>query len=69
MAAEKYRPRSSLSLCIDTLMGRICDKIAQRQLEGTLPYFSFEYFPPRTDEGVKNLYKRIERMAQQGDAS
>ena len=25
-------------------------------------WFYFEYFPPRTDEGVKNLYKRILRM-------
>ena len=25
-------------------------------------WFSFEYFPPTTEEGVKNLYKRILRM-------
>lgn len=25
-------------------------------------WFSFEYFPPKTDDGVKNLTKRIERM-------
>jgi len=25
-------------------------------------WFSFEYFPPKTDEGVKNLHKRILRM-------
>jgi len=25
-------------------------------------WFSFEYFPPRTEEGVKNLHKRILRM-------
>eukprot|EP00405_Crypthecodinium_cohnii_P010436 CAMPEP_0206442102 /NCGR_PEP_ID=MMETSP0324_2-20121206/13636_1 /ASSEMBLY_ACC=CAM_ASM_000836 /TAXON_ID=2866 /ORGANISM="Crypthecodinium cohnii, Strain Seligo" /LENGTH=816 /DNA_ID=CAMNT_0053909909 /DNA_START=84 /DNA_END=2534 /DNA_ORIENTATION=- len=25
-------------------------------------WFSFEYFPPRTEEGVKNLHKRIDRM-------
>lgn len=24
--------------------------------------FSFEYFPPRTDEGVENLYERMDRM-------
>eukprot|EP00425_Heterocapsa_triquetra_P030950 CAMPEP_0195099718 /NCGR_PEP_ID=MMETSP0448-20130528/59178_1 /TAXON_ID=66468 /ORGANISM="Heterocapsa triquestra, Strain CCMP 448" /LENGTH=64 /DNA_ID=CAMNT_0040134675 /DNA_START=14 /DNA_END=204 /DNA_ORIENTATION=+ len=25
-------------------------------------WFSFEYFPPRTDEGVQNLRNRIVRM-------
>ena len=27
------------------------------------PFYSFEYFPPKTEEGVFNLYTRIERMA------
>lgn len=31
---------------------------------GGKPYVSLEYFPPRTAEGVKNLYKRMERMKQ-----
>ena len=26
------------------------------------PYFSFEYFPPKTEAGVENLYLRMERM-------
>ncbi len=26
-------------------------------------FYSFEYFPPKTDAGVRNLYPRIERMA------
>ena len=25
--------------------------------------YSFEYFPPRTDTGVENLYERIDRMS------
>eukprot|EP00971_Amphidinium_carterae_P086794 1717428-Amphidinium_carterae.2 len=25
-------------------------------------WFSFEYFPPKTDDGVKNLKNRIDRM-------
>jgi len=29
---------------------------------GGKPHISLEYFPPRTAEGVKNLYKRMERM-------
>ena len=24
--------------------------------------FSFEYFPPRTEEGVENLFERLDRM-------
>ena len=28
------------------------------------PWISLEYFPPRTDAGVTNLYERIERMKQ-----
>ena len=26
-------------------------------------FWSFEYFPPKTEAGVANLYDRIERMA------
>ena len=26
-------------------------------------WYSFEYFPPRTEDGVKNLYDRLDRMA------
>ena len=25
-------------------------------------FFSFEFFPPRTEEGVENLYERLDRM-------
>ena len=28
------------------------------------PFYSFEYFPPKTPEGVQNLYTRIDRMCQ-----
>lgn len=27
------------------------------------PFIAFEYYPPRTEEGVKNLHARIERMS------
>jgi len=39
---------------------KIVDKI--RACEGQ-PFFSFEYFPPKTPQGVTNLYDRVERMA------
>lgn len=25
-------------------------------------YWSFEYFPPKTEQGIANLYDRLERM-------
>jgi methylenetetrahydrofolate reductase (NADPH) len=40
----------------------ISDKIRQREAEGKT-FFSFEYFPPKTEAGVANLYERAERMA------
>ena len=43
---------------------KIIDKIT-RVAETGKPFVSFEYFPPRTDEGVTNLYDRIERMSVQ----
>lgn len=30
--------------------------------ESSVPYVSLEYFPPRSEEGVKNLYSRMDRM-------
>lgn len=42
---------------------KIIDLIRERKNEGeTLT--SLEYFPPRTEEGVKNLYGRMDRMKQ-----
>ncbi|ORZ15536.1 methylenetetrahydrofolate reductase-domain-containing protein [Lobosporangium transversale] len=40
---------------------KITDKIAQKQAEGK-PFYSFEYFPPKTAQGLSNLYDRIGRM-------
>lgn len=42
---------------------KVIDKINDIK-EG--PFWSFEYFPPKTSEGVKNLYKRFERMSRLG---
>ncbi len=30
------------------------------------PYVAFEFFPPRTPEGLENLYKRCVNFAAQG---
>mmetsp|Transcript_16542 Transcript_16542/g.24882 ORF Transcript_16542/g.24882 Transcript_16542/m.24882 type:complete len:616 (+) Transcript_16542:55-1902(+) len=44
-------------------MVKIIEKIQQYESEGTSnPYFSFEYFPPKTEAGVENLYLRMDRM-------
>jgi hypothetical protein len=40
----------------------ISDLIREFSAAGKV-YISFEYFPPRTDDGVTNLYARMERMA------
>ena len=40
---------------------KISDKIAQASKNGQ-PWWSFEFFPPRTEDGWVNLYDRIERM-------
>ncbi|KAJ2890105.1 methylenetetrahydrofolate reductase 1, partial [Coemansia aciculifera] len=36
--------------------------------ESGTPYFSFEYFPPKTEQGLVNLYDRIQRMGRSGPA-
>lgn len=45
-----------------TTSWKITTKIAKAQAEGRI-WWSFEYFPPRTPQGLTNLYDRIERMA------
>ncbi|KAJ2724333.1 methylenetetrahydrofolate reductase 1 [Coemansia sp. Benny D115] len=44
---------------------KVSDKIAQAVAAKT-PYFSLEFFPPKTEQGLANLYDRIERMSHQG---
>lgn len=40
---------------------KILDKI-QAAISEKKPFYSFEYFPPKTEHGVYNLYERFERM-------
>ncbi|SGZ26055.1 BQ5605_C024g09825 [Microbotryum silenes-dioicae] len=44
---------------------KISEKIAKAERDGR-PWWSFEFFPPRTPDGWANLYDRIERMKQLG---
>ena len=45
----------------------ISQKLAEAQRAGR-PVFSFEFFPPKTAQGVQNLYDRIDRMHDLGPA-
>lgn len=40
---------------------KVIDKIKSAQAEKR-PFYSFEFFPPKTNAGVDNLFRRIERM-------
>lgn len=44
---------------------KIVDKINQAISDGRT-FFSFEFFPPRTEEGVENLFERLDRMVSAG---
>ena len=45
----------------------IKDKLAEAKASGK-PMFSFEFFPPKTSQGVQNLYDRMDRMHDLGPA-
>jgi methylenetetrahydrofolate reductase (NADPH) len=42
-------------------MGKIIDAMNDH-IKRERPFFSFEYFPPKTEEGLKNLFDRMHRM-------
>ncbi|KAI9596460.1 methylenetetrahydrofolate reductase-domain-containing protein [Syncephalis fuscata] len=44
---------------------KITQKIQRAEAENR-PYWSFEYFPPKTQQGLLNLYDRMERMYRLG---
>ena len=44
---------------------KIADLIAAWTASHDRPFVSFEYFAPRTDDGVRNLTARFGRMAKQ----
>lgn len=45
-------------------MPKIINLLAEAEKEGK-PYIAFEFYPPRTADGVANLTKRFARMQQQ----
>ena len=42
----------------------LAERIREKEERGE-KYIAFEYFPPRTDDGVQNLYERFHRMKAQ----
>lgn len=46
-------------------MGKIIDVMNECIKEGK-PFFSFEFFPPKTPDGVDNLFERMDRMVSYG---
>lgn len=48
-------------------MSRIIDDL-KPLIQNNEKFFSFEYFPPKTDEGVRNLQERQRRMVKLGPA-
>ena len=46
---------------------KISDKIKEYKKQKKV-FYSFEYFPPKTDFGMDNLYSRIDRMSSLGPA-
>merc|ERR1719326_1519019 len=45
--------------------GKIVDMISEWKSKTDAPFVSFEYFPPKTPEGVEKLHSTIEVMAKQ----
>ncbi|KAG9443448.1 hypothetical protein H6P81_014788 [Aristolochia fimbriata] len=44
---------------------KVIEKIRAAEAEGKT-VFSFEYFPPKTEDGVENLFERMDRMVAHG---
>ena len=44
-------------------MVKIIDKLKESYTTSQDPFFSFEFFPPKSDVGRTNLFKRMDRMA------
>lgn len=38
------------------------DQLLQRSADGDGPVFSFEFFPPKTDEGMTNLFETVAKL-------
>jgi methylenetetrahydrofolate reductase (NADPH) len=46
-------------------MGKVID-VMKAYMKEEKAFFSFEFFPPKTEEGVENLFERMDRMVSYG---
>lgn len=65
-AAEVIDVDDDVRVAPEGLGRKISDVIAEKEA-AKKPYFAFEYYPPRTEDGVKNLLNRFDKMVQQGN--
>jgi hypothetical protein len=52
----------------NAMVGQKIIDVLKKKIEAGETFYSFEYFPPKTDEGVQNLYERQLRMVKLGPA-
>jgi len=62
-----YKSRADYGILDKIYRMHISNKLAEAERAGK-PVFSFEFFPPKTEQGVQNLYDRIDRMHDFGPA-
>lgn len=63
--AAQDRSRSSLVQTMAAVSVKECPKVSdliEKRIADGVSSISFEYFPPKTDDGRTNLISRIERM-------
>merc|ERR1711871_583049 len=58
-------PRTNLPAMPNQHGNKIIDKINER-IQRNEKFFSFEYFPPKTPQGVEKLDARMSSMAERG---
>ncbi|KAG8899819.1 hypothetical protein FRB99_006434 [Tulasnella sp. 403] len=56
---DEEMPGPWLDFCVECSRMKLTDKIAE---SGQRPFYMFEFFPPRTDQGFDNLLDRISRL-------
>ena len=72
MAADRVRPLLQMVMAEDARgplpivkQGKILDMVREWESKTKRPFISFEFFPPKTEEGVEKLHKTIAVMAKQ----
>jgi methylenetetrahydrofolate reductase (NADPH) len=68
MAAEKHLhfKDDEVQFTAVNVDRKITDLVADWESKNQRPWISFEYFAPRTEQGIENLSHRFERMGKQG---